>query len=139
MRSKQYAALPFCKRDSGLEIMLITTRNKGRWSIPKGGPVGSRKPHRTAAIEAYEEAGLIGAAEKRPLGKFKHRKGRGAEKKTIQVSVFPMKVHGRERWWPEKGQRKAIWVSAEAARDMVHKEQLRHLIARFATSYDEEL
>ena len=37
------------------------------------------------------------------------RKGRGADKQTIQVSVFPMKVSRRERLCPEKGQRKAIW------------------------------
>jgi hypothetical protein len=43
-----------------------------------------------------------------------------------------MKVRRRERWWPEKGQRKAIWVSVDAARGMVHKEQLGQLIARFA-------
>jgi 8-oxo-dGTP pyrophosphatase MutT (NUDIX family) len=132
MGKKQYAALPFCKRNSGIKIMLITTRNKGRWSIPKGGAIGNGKPHRTAAIEAYEEAGLVGAVDKRRVGKFKHRKGKGADKQTLQVSVFPMKVSRRERWWPEKGQRKAIWVSVDAARGMVHKEELRQLIARFA-------
>jgi 8-oxo-dGTP pyrophosphatase MutT (NUDIX family) len=137
MGRKQYAALPFRKQSSGLHILLITTRNKRRWSIPKGDPIGRSKPHRTAAIEAFEEAGLVGAVRKRPIGKFRHRKGRGAGKEMLHVSVYPMKVRGRQRWWPEKEQRKAIWVSADAATEMVHKPQLRQLIARFAASYDE--
>jgi 8-oxo-dGTP pyrophosphatase MutT (NUDIX family) len=93
--------------------MLITTRNKGRWSMPNGGANGNRKPHRTAAIEAYEEAGLVGAVEKRPVGKFKHRKGRGADKQTLQVSVFPMKVRRRERWWPEDSERRSGFLSTQ--------------------------
>jgi 8-oxo-dGTP pyrophosphatase MutT (NUDIX family) len=63
MGKKQYAALPFRIRQSGLRILLVTTRKKGRWSIPKGSPISRKKPHRTAAIEAYEEAGLIGAVQ----------------------------------------------------------------------------
>jgi hypothetical protein len=123
---KQYAALPFCKQYSGIKIMLITTRNKGRWSTPKGGGIGNRNPHRTPAIEAYE-VGLVGAIEKRAVGNSNTRRG-GADNHTPQA--FPMKVRLPGRWWPEKGQRKVIWVSVEAARGMVHKEQLRQLIAR---------
>ncbi|MGY4625303.1 hypothetical protein [Bradyrhizobium sp. USDA 4486] len=85
-----------------------------------------------AAVEAYEEAGLIGAVAKRALGSFKHRKRKGERTRTMNVADFPMKVHGRERWWPEKGKRQAIWVPAETAARLVHKAQLRRLINRFA-------
>jgi hypothetical protein len=44
-----------------------------------------------------------------------------------------MLVHGRERRWPEKGEREAIWVSAKTAAQLVHKDELRRLIKRFAT------
>jgi hypothetical protein len=50
----------------------------------------------------------------------------------MNVAVFPMRVHGQERWWPEKGEREAIWVSPKTAGRLVHKAQLRRLIARFA-------
>jgi hypothetical protein len=119
MGKKQFAALPFTLKNSELRVMLITTRRKGRWSVPK-------------ALEAYEEAGLVGVTAKRALGSFKHRKRKGDRKRTMDVAVFPMRVHGQERWWPEKGEREAIWVSPKTAGRLVHKAQLRRLIARFA-------
>jgi 8-oxo-dGTP pyrophosphatase MutT (NUDIX family) len=122
--------------NSGLSVMLITTKRKRRWSVPKGSLIRNTAPHRTAALEAYEEAGLVGAIAKRALGSFRHRKGKGERKQTMNVSVFPMKVHGQERWWPEKGERDAIWVSAEKAARLVRKVQLRRLIVRFAAETD---
>jgi hypothetical protein len=56
-----------------------------------------KKPHCTPAAEAYEEGGLVGIIEKRPVGNFKHRKGKGERKRTMNVAVFPMRVHGQER------------------------------------------
>ncbi|MGX4774145.1 NUDIX hydrolase [Bradyrhizobium guangdongense] len=132
MGKKQFAALPFRLDNSELHVMLITTRRKRRWSVPKGSPMRDKQPHHTAELEAYEEAGLIGVVAKRALGSFKHRKRKGERKRTMNVAVFPMKVHGQERWWPEKGEREAIWVSAETAARLVHKAQLRRLISRFA-------
>ncbi|WP_425908170.1 NUDIX hydrolase [Nitrobacter sp. TKz-YC02] len=134
MGKKQFAALPFQLDNSELRVMLITTRRKRRWSVPKGSPMRKKKPHCTAAAEAYEEAGLVGIIEKRPVGNFKHRKGKGERKRTISVDVFPMKVNGQERWWPEKGEREAIWVSAKTAARLVSKAQLRRLITRFAAT-----
>ncbi|SPP97216.1 NUDIX hydrolase [Bradyrhizobium vignae] len=132
MGKKQFAALPFRLDKSELRVMLITTRRKRRWSVPKGSPMRNREPHLTAALEAYEEAGLVGVVATRALGSFKHGKRKGDRKRTMNVAVFPMKVHGRERWWPEKGEREAIWVSPKTAARLVHKAQLRRLIARFA-------
>ncbi len=132
MGKKQFAALPFRLHKSELRVMLITTRRKGRWSVPKGSPMRNKEPHLTAALEAYEEAGLVGVVATRALGSFKHRKRKGDRKRTMNVAVFPMKVHARERWWPEKGEREAIWVSPKTAARLVHKAQLRRLIARFA-------
>lgn len=128
MGKKQFAALPFMLNNSELRVMLITTRRKRRWSVPKGSPMRKTEPHRTAALEAYEEAGLVGVTAKRALGSFKHRKRKGDRKRTMNVAVFPMRVHGQERWWPEKGEREAIWVSPKTAGRLVHKAQLRRLI-----------
>ena len=70
MASKQFAALPFRIRDQEISVLLITTR-KRRWSVPKGWPILPGKPHRTAEIEAYEEAGLIGKAGPTPIGRYR--------------------------------------------------------------------
>ncbi len=133
MGKKQFAALPFRLDKSELRVMLITTRRKRRWSVPKGSPMRNKEPHLTAAIEAYEEAGLVGVMATRAVGSFKHRKRKGDRKRTMNVDVFPMRVHGREPWWPEKGERDAIWVSPKTAARLVHKARLRRLITRFAS------
>src|ERR1700730_13715457 len=52
----QYAALPYRRRgDSRTEVMLVTSRETGRWIIPKGWPQKRKKPHTSAAREAREE------------------------------------------------------------------------------------
>jgi 8-oxo-dGTP pyrophosphatase MutT (NUDIX family) len=137
MGRKQFAALPFRVRESGVQIMLITTRRKRRWSLPKGSPMGKKKPHRVAAIEAYEEAGLAGAIGKRALGHFQYSRQRGGKKQAFEVAVFPLKVEEQMTWWPEKGQRQAIWLPASIAARRVHRTDLRRLIDQFAEAGEE--
>src|SRR5271156_4832943 len=60
-RRLQYAALPYrVSARARTEIMLITSRETRRWIIPKGWPQKGRAPHRSAAREAFEEAGVVG-------------------------------------------------------------------------------
>ena len=62
----QYAALPYRIVRRRVEILLITSRDTRRWVIPKGWPMKGLKPQDAAAVEAAEEAGLIGEVEGRP-------------------------------------------------------------------------
>jgi len=45
--------------------MLITSRDTRRWVIPKGWPKKGTSPRHSAAREAFEEAGVVGAVAKR--------------------------------------------------------------------------
>jgi two-component sensor histidine kinase len=58
----------------GEEILLITTRETKRWTIPKGWAIKGLKPHQVAEREAWEEAGVLGRAGKRPVGSFRYMK-----------------------------------------------------------------
>ena len=53
--------------------MLVTSRGRQRWIIPKGWPHKGRAPHRSAAREAFEEAGVVGKVRRRPVGTFSYR------------------------------------------------------------------
>ena len=64
----QYAALPWRMPGKRLEILLLTSRDTGRWVIPKGWPKKGLRPWETAAEEAYEEGGIHGAIEQAALG-----------------------------------------------------------------------
>ncbi|WP_315700817.1 MULTISPECIES: NUDIX hydrolase [unclassified Bradyrhizobium] len=132
MKNKQVAALPFRIEDMELSILLITTRGKRRWSVPKGWPIARKRPHRTAAVEAYEEAGLRGKISRRAVGQFKHRKRKGKRKITCEVQLFPLEVRKQHTRWPERGQRKVIWLPAAKAARRIRQAKLRELIESFA-------
>ena len=41
-----------------MRVLLITSRDTGRWIIPKGNIAGHRSPSDAAPREAFEEAGV---------------------------------------------------------------------------------
>ncbi len=128
----QYAALPYRTRD-GLELLLITSRETGRWVLPKGWPIKGKKAHSAAAREALEEAGLKGKVGKRSIGAYSYGKrlSNGAVL-ACTVEVYPLAVRRQMKQWPEKGQRRVKWFSPCDAADRVHEPELAYLIAGFA-------
>ncbi|PPQ30319.1 hypothetical protein CCR94_13245 [Rhodoblastus sphagnicola] len=132
--ARQVAALPWRLTDR-LEIMLVSSRQTRRWIIPKGWPMAGRAAFGAAAIEALEEAGLLGVIDETPFGRFTYAKtfsrGRSA---ACEVDVFPLRVIRQRRDWPEKGERETRWFGAEEAAANVSDPELGALIARFADS-----
>ena len=71
----QYGALPYrFTHDGVLEILLLTTRRSGRWIIPKGWPIKGLRPAKSAAREAFEEAGVRGQVRAKSIGLFAYDK-----------------------------------------------------------------
>lgn len=91
MKFKQFAALPYRMRDDDIEILLITTRKKRRWSVPKGWPVKSCTPQQTAAVEAYEEAGVRGVVGAKHVGRFRKRRIKKKRPVLCDVRIFHSK------------------------------------------------
>ena len=131
MKFKQFAALPYRLRDGDVEIMLITTRKKKRWSVPKGWPIKRSTPEQTAAIEAFEEAGVRGDVGAKSIGRFKKRRVRNNQSVLCDVQIFPMEVKQQKRKWPEKRQRSRIWVDPRTPAILVSKRGLRRAIVNF--------
>ena len=128
----QYAALPYRSSSrSRTEVMLVTSRETRRWIIPKGWPHEGKAPHYSAAREAFEEAGVVGAVARRPVGSFPYRKRLKSGRVVVcEVHVFPLKVRGQTKQWPERRQREVKWVSAKEAADTVQDPKLRAIIRR---------
>ena len=106
---KQYGALPFRKRNAVIEVLLITTRKKHKWSIPKGWPIKTT-PQGTASVEAFEEAGVSERVSAKELGRFRNRKVSYGKKVKLEIRLFPLLVRHQRSFWPEKGERKRIWL-----------------------------
>jgi 8-oxo-dGTP pyrophosphatase MutT (NUDIX family) len=131
--STQHAALPFVLRDGELWVLLITSRDTGRWLIPKGWPEKGLAPHEVAAHEAFEEAGLVGKVGKSPVGSFEYMKRLDAKTaRRCRVMVFPLEVEQELADWPEKHERSREWVLPAEAADRIGEPELASLIRGFA-------
>ncbi len=62
------------KKHGDVEVLLLTSRDTGRWVIPKGWPMEGMKAHAVAEREAFEEAGVRGTVQKEPFGFFHYEK-----------------------------------------------------------------
>ena len=116
-RGKQCAALPFSWDEGELRILLVTSRETHRWVLPKGWREKRLAPHALAAKEAFEEAGVVGEVERRPIGRYDYLKRGPRDRVTpCSVRVFPLRVERLLDDWPERRQRQRRWFSpAEAA------------------------
>lgn len=130
----QYAALPWRRSaEGGVEILLITSRETRRWVIPKGWPIKGLKSARTAAREAFEEAGVEGEVAKSKLGAYRYDKRlRSGRQQLVRVHVYALKVERELEVWPEKHQRDKFWTSTAEAARLVEEQELSVLIAEFA-------
>ncbi len=130
----QYGALPYRRNDGvRMEVMLVTSRETRRWIIPKGWPHKGRAPHRSAAREAYEEAGVVGRVRRRSLGSFSYEKRLAIGGIVVcKVHVFALEVRRQSRKWPERHQRKVKWLSPGQAAKAVKEPMLAKIIRRLA-------
>ena len=115
-----------------VRILLITSRESGRWVIPKGNPVGGLTSHTAAAVEARDEAGVVGLVCPTALGSYRYRKRRGNGAHLMaDVEVFPLAVTSELARWKEQDQRERRWMSLSEAADLVHEPDLAALIRDF--------
>lgn len=133
---RQYAALPYVVVADRVLVLLVTSRDTGRWVIPKGWPKKSRTPAELAALEALEEAGVEGEIAAKPLGVFTYRK-RLDDLLSVRcrVEVFALRVAAEHVAWPEQRQRRRCWMLAEDAAAEVAEAELRDLIRKLARSH----
>lgn len=126
----QFAALPYRQlSDVTFEVMLITSRDTGRWVIPKGWANERETAWDCATREAREEAGVTGEIQKRPVGSYHYRKVFDDGLPVwCTVEVFALKVVDRLESWPEQGQRAARWFTLDDAAAAVDEPELGALI-----------
>jgi 8-oxo-dGTP pyrophosphatase MutT (NUDIX family) len=136
---QQYAALCYrTKKKTGeIEVLLMTSRDTGRWVIPKGWPMAGKFDYQVAAQEALEEAGVRGKVEKETLGDFSYSKMmRDGLKVTCKVQVYALEVSDMAKNFKEKGERTLEWVSTNEAMKRVQEPELRSLFLAFQQRMD---
>ncbi|NDW07162.1 NUDIX hydrolase [Jiella pacifica] len=123
---QQVAALPYWTNPDGkLELLLITSRDTGRWVLPKGWPMKGRRPHEAARIEAFEEAGIDGKIGKKAVGEYHYDKD---GELPCRVRVYPLSVAALREEWPEMAQRRREWHCPAKAAELVDERDLKALL-----------
>lgn len=127
---EQVAAICTRVRHGKREVLLITSRETGRWVIPKGWPMKGLSDADAAAVEAWEEAGIAEAKhDKKPVGYYKYRKKLDdGTLIPVKVAVFRLKVQDTSKSYPENKQRRRKWVSPKNAAAMVREPGLKKLL-----------
>ena len=133
VRRVQYAALPYRRgAHSRTQVMLVTSRETGRWIIPKGWPKKRKAPYASAAREALEEAGVVGEVGRDPIGSYSYKKRlKSGAVVACEVQVFPLEVKRQQKTWREKGERELRWFSPTDAAKAVREPALRDVIRTF--------
>jgi 8-oxo-dGTP pyrophosphatase MutT (NUDIX family) len=128
----QYAALPY-RIHEGIEVLLISSRDTGRWVLPKGWPMQGRTPYGTAAREALEEAGVVGKVSHEAVGAYHYMKRKKSGREVLcHVTVFPMLVERQRKTWPEMHQRVTRWFPLAEAAGLVNEPELQQVIRNFS-------
>jgi 8-oxo-dGTP pyrophosphatase MutT (NUDIX family) len=133
-RPPEHQVAALCWREAaeggGIEVLLITSRDTGRWVLPKGWPVDGLTGPEAAAREAWEEAGVTGAAPApEPIGSFDYGKTQEAGY-DLAVAVQVYKIHARDvaDTYPESAERRRSWVSPAKAAAMVREPGLQDIL-----------
>lgn len=128
-RTRQIAALPMRLDATGaVEVLLVTSRETRRWVIPKGWPWRGRPDYEAAAGEAWEEAGVRGSPESRPVGSYTYEKRRPDDSIPVTVDVYVLEVTEEVGDWPEAGERNRAWFSPRDAAEVVQEPELKVLL-----------
>lgn len=121
----QIAAMPVrLGLDGTPEILLVTSRTTQRWIVPKGWPMKNRKGAEAAAIEAYEEAGVVGRVREQPAGRYSYWKRMADHFALCEVTLYLLEVERQLDSWAEQDERRSQWFKLEDAADLVDEPEL---------------
>ncbi|MDZ4312584.1 MAG: NUDIX hydrolase [Cypionkella sp.] len=133
---EQYGAICWRMHRGKVEVLLITSRDTGRWVIPKGWPMDKRSPAEAAQQEAWEEAGVRGDIAETSIGRFNYVKlltpKRSCE---CVVKVFALRVSELVDKFPERNERRRKWFAAEKAARKVLEPELRQVLLGLSANF----
>lgn len=132
--ARQCGALCWRMHRDRIQILLVTSRDTGRWVIPKGWPIKGLTLAETAAREAWEEAGVTGTFDVEAAGSFVYLKALNQRKDMLpcEVQVHALRVTKVAAKFPERKERRRKWFGAVRAARLVDEAGLSALILGFA-------
>ncbi len=112
-KREQVAAVCYRVRKFKIQFLLVRTR-KGRWTFPKGGVVRGLTRAQSAALEAFEEAGVHGRIEEAAFARYVLRK-RTASDSESEITTHAHLCEVVHLGPPQESNRNPTWFSPEKA------------------------
>ncbi len=125
----QSAAIPYRIIDKEIQILLVSASSKNHWLVPKGIIEPGCSASASAAMEAWEEAGVAGIISEQMLGFYQYKKWG----KTCTVQVFPLavtRVIPDEDW--QESHRDRQWLTVKKAATLIEQVALAELVLALA-------
>jgi 8-oxo-dGTP pyrophosphatase MutT (NUDIX family) len=129
-RKRQSAAAVFRGAGSECELALVTSRDTGRWILPKGWIEADEDGAAAAVRETWEEAGLIvEALPGGPAGHYRYLKQRARRRDAVcDVEVYVLRLLEEKDQWPEKSQRRRKWFPVATAIGLIGEDGLKQVV-----------
>ena len=126
----QVAALCHRATQGGTEVLLITSRDTGRWILPKGWPIDGLDGPGAALQEAWEEAGVTEAQiDAEPLGSYDYDKVLdGGMTTPVHTAVYLTEVKALSDTYPESDLRDRAWFAPAEAAEKVAEPELQAIL-----------
>lgn len=125
---KQASAIPYKFLNGKYHILLVTSRKKRKWILPKGIVEPGDSSKETAYKEALEEAGVTGKIILKKIGSYRVTKLYAH----VRIKVFALKVNKILDIWDEMHFRKRKWFTLNEAIEIIESEELRKLLIKFS-------
>jgi 8-oxo-dGTP pyrophosphatase MutT (NUDIX family) len=133
---EQVAAVCFRILSTGVEFLLVRTR-RGRWTFPKGGAQSALTHAQSAALEAFEEAGVHGRIEEIAFIRYTLRKFKAANKDVeSQALVHAYLCEVLRLDAPQEANRNPTWFSSARAKRRLGEGRTRENGAELARVVD---
>ena len=129
----QSAAIPYRIEPTGsVSVLLVTSRTRRRWILPKGKIGRGLDAAQSAGREALEEAGVTGRIVPDAIGRYR-QPGRSVLGfvADVRIEAFALEVEAELVDWPERHQRERSWFTLASARRVVRDAQLRQVLRAF--------
>ena len=125
----EVGVLPYLFEGGRTRVVLITSRGKGHWILPKGRPVQGVPNADQALVEAFEEAGIVGRFG--PFNPIEVIRGSGDRARALRL--FPMHVRHLAERWPEDVCRRRRVLSPRRAIELVDDRAIAGALEEFVT------
>ncbi len=91
-----------------------------------------KSDRKAAAIEALEEAGVVGTPSRQPIGRYRYWKRLDDCFALVDVDVYSLEVNETLDDWRERGQRELMWMNHKEAALIVDEPGLASILHAFS-------